>query len=196
MLFEISLYFISSEDLFLTSGATQGLHIILSTLVDLNGIIFVDEVTYMIALDSIKQFHTLNIVPLKLKEDGVDLEYFEKMLREKQFSSSNKEFWAMYYTIPTYHNPTGILFSPEVCEGLVKLARKYDILITCDDVYNILYYKDEKAPKRLLVYDNRKDVDFKGNVISNGSFSKILGPGVRLGWLEMPRRMKQLLDKR
>lgn len=150
----------------------------------------------MIALDTIKQFHTLNIVPVKLNENGVDLDSLEKLLQEKQFKSQNKEFWAMYYTIPTYHNPTGILFSPEVCEGLIKLSRKYDFLITCDDVYNILYYKDKEAPKRLLAYDNRQDKDFKGNVISNGSFSKILGPGVRLGWLEVPPRLKKLLDAR
>ncbi|XP_037817662.1 2-aminoadipate transaminase [Lucilia sericata] len=185
---------VKSEDIFITSGATQGLHVILSTLVDFNGYIFVDEVTYMIALDTMKQFPTLNIIPVKLNEDGVDLALLEKLVKGKQFKSQNKEFWGMYYTIPTYHNPTGILFSEQVCEGLIKLARQYDFLITCDDVYNILYYKDNKAPKRLFAYDNIKDKEFKGNVISNGSFSKILGPGVRLGWLEMPKRVKTLVD--
>lgn len=186
--------YLFSEDLIITSGATQGLHIILSTLVDLNGYIFVDEVTYMLALDSIKQFHTLNIVPVKLHQDGVDLDDLEKRLQEKQFKTTTKEFWGMYYTIPTYHNPTGVLFSSKVCEGLIKLARTYDCLIVCDDVYNILHYKDKKAPKRLLAYDNKDDDDYRGNVISNGSFSKILGPGVRLGWMEVPRRMKVILD--
>ncbi|TMW39168.1 hypothetical protein DOY81_015752, partial [Sarcophaga bullata] len=95
-----------TEDLFITSGATQGLHVILSTLIDFEGYLFVDEVTYMIALDTIKQFYTLNIIPVKLNEDGVDLEMLEKLVQEKQFKSKNKEFWGMYYTIPTYHNPT------------------------------------------------------------------------------------------
>ena len=192
----INFFLLFSEDIFITSGATQGLHVILSTLIDFEGYIFVDEVTYMIALDTIKQFYTLNIIPVKLNEDGVDLEMLEKLVQEKQFKSKNKEFWGMYYTIPTYHNPTGILFSKEVCENLIKLARKYDFLITCDDVYNILYYKDSKAPQRLFAYDNREDTDYKGNVVSNGSFSKILGPGVRLGWLEMPNRIKTLVDAR
>ncbi|XP_075159959.1 uncharacterized protein LOC142233062 [Haematobia irritans] len=198
---EIAKYFtemykceVKSEDLIITSGATQGLHVILSTLVDLNGYIFVDEVTYMLALDSIKQLHTLTIIPIKLKHDGTDLEDLEKHLKEHEFKSTKKEFWGMYYTIPTYHNPTGILFSPDTCKGLVKLARKYDILIACDDVYNILYYNNSKVPKRLFAYDNKGDYDYKGHIISNGSFSKILGPGVRLGWLEAPRRMKTILD--
>lgn len=180
----------------ITTGATQGLHIIISTLVDFKGYIFVDDVTYMIALDAIKQFSTFNIIPVKLNEDGIDLCSFEKLLKEKQFKSKNKEFWAMYYTIPTYHNPTGIIFSPHVCQSLIKLARQYDFLITCDDVYNILHYKDCTAPKRLFAYDSTEDEDFKGNVISNGSFSKILGPGVRLGWLEMPKRTKTLIEAR
>ncbi|XP_061389422.1 uncharacterized protein LOC133324601 [Musca vetustissima] len=199
--FEIAKYFtemygseVKCEDLIITSGASQGLQVILSTLVDLNGYVFVDEFTYMLALDTMKQFQTLNIVPLKLNENGVDLVELETHVKEKQFKSNKKEFWAMYYTIPTYHNPTGIRFSSEVCQGLVQLARKYDFLITCDDVYNILNYKGVCAPKRLFAYDVKDDIDYKGHVISNGSFSKILGPGVRLGWMEVPRRMKTLLD--
>ncbi|XP_005176946.2 uncharacterized protein LOC101898464 [Musca domestica] len=199
--FEIAKYFtqmygseVKCEDLIITSGATQGLQLILSTLVDLNGYVFVDEYTYMLALDCMKQFQTLNIVSVKLNKNGVDLDDLEQQLKEKQFKSEKKEFWAMYYTIPTYHNPTGIHFSPEVCEALVKLARKYDFLISCDDVYNILCYKGMKVQKRLFAYDAKDDADYKGHVISNGSFSKILGPGVRLGWMEVPRRMKTLLD--
>lgn len=150
----------------------------------------------MLALDCMKQFQTLNIVSVKLNKNGVDLDDLEQQLKEKQFKSDKKEFWAMYYTIPTYHNPTGIHFSPQVCEALVKLARKYDFLISCDDVYNILCYKGMKVQKRLFAYDAKDDADYKGHVISNGSFSKILGPGVRLGWMEVPRRMKTLLDSR
>lgn len=84
----------------------------LSTMIDFNGYIFVDEYTYMIALDSMKHFSSLTIVPLKLNDDGVDLNDLEVKVRDRRFNSEKKEFWAIYYTIPTYHNPTGILFSP------------------------------------------------------------------------------------
>ncbi|XP_030371838.1 uncharacterized protein YER152C [Scaptodrosophila lebanonensis] len=199
---EIAKYFSSmydsamkSEDLIITTGASQGLHFSLSTLVDFNGYIFVDEYTYMIALDSMKEFTTLTIVPVKLNDDGVDLKDLEAKVRERCFKPNGKEFWAMYYTIPTYHNPTGILFSPAVCRGIVALARKFNFVVICDDVYNILSY-DEKPPHvRLLSYDARTDTDFAGHVISNGSFSKILGPGVRLGWLEVPPRLKPILER-
>lgn len=66
----------------------------------------------MIALDSIKHFSSLTIVPVKLNDDGVDLKDLEEHVSKRRFNSERKQFWGMYYTIPTYHNPTGILFSP------------------------------------------------------------------------------------
>ncbi|KQS43785.1 uncharacterized protein Dere_GG13949, isoform B [Drosophila erecta] len=198
---EISTYFsemfqspVNSEDLIITTGATQGLHLLLSTMLDFEGFVFVDEYTYMIALDSIKHFSTLTVVPVRLNDDGVDLNDLKEQVSKRRFQSKNKEFWGIYYTIPTYHNPTGILFSPEVCRGIVQLARKFDFLVVCDDVYNILNYGEKPTHSRLLSYDDRNDADFAGHVISNGSFSKILGPGVRLGWLEVPPRLKPILD--
>lgn len=103
---------VHSGDLCLTAGATNGLHLILSTLVDLDGFVFLDEVTYMIALEAISEFSSLKIVPVKLNDDGVDLADLEEKLKEKRFSPHPKKiFWGIYYTIPTYHNPTGILFT-------------------------------------------------------------------------------------
>ncbi|KAH8296226.1 hypothetical protein KR054_003387, partial [Drosophila jambulina] len=198
---EIATYFsemygspVKSEDLIITTGATQGLHLLLSTVVDFQGFIFVDEYTYMIALDSMKHFTSLNIVPVRLNDDGVDLKDLEEQVSKRRFDSKTKEFWGIYYTIPTYHNPTGILFSPEICRGIVQLARKYDFLVVCDDVYTILHYGEKPQHSRLMSYDDRSDPDFAGHVISNGSFSKILGPGVRVGWLEVPPRVKPILD--
>jgi DNA-binding transcriptional MocR family regulator len=102
----------------LTAGATNGIHLILSTLVDLHhGVVFLDEVTYMIALEAIKQFTTLQIVPVKLNDDGVDIQDLEEKVKSRRFESSSKMFWGVYYTIPTFHNPTGILFS----EGLAYI---------------------------------------------------------------------------
>ena len=98
----------------------------------------------------------------------------------------------MFYTIPTFHNPTGVVLSEDKSKRLIQMARKYDMIIVCDDVYNMLHYgKDSKAPKRLFAYDDPNDPDYKGNVVSNGSFSKILGPGYRVGWMEMCSRLEK-----
>lgn len=170
------------------------MHLILSTFIDFEGYIFIDEAVYFIAIDVFRQFPTLKIIPLRVTSEGVDLEQLEGYLKANQFLPKNKLFWGMYYAIPTYHNPTGINFSDNVCKSLVKLARKYDILIACDDVYNVLNYKDPSNPaKRLYSYDTIEDSDYKGHVISNGSFSKIISPGIRMGWIEAPPRCKKAL---
>uniref|UniRef100_A0A182QW08 Aminotransferase class I/classII large domain-containing protein n=1 Tax=Anopheles farauti TaxID=69004 RepID=A0A182QW08_9DIPT len=185
---------VNKSDLVQTSGATNGLHLILSTLVDLTGVIFVDEYTYMIALETISQFNTMKLVPVPLDEDGPNVTTLKTLIDQHRFEAGKgKLFWGVYYTIPTFHNPTGIVFSEEKCQQLIKLARETDILIACDDVYNLLHYDDPSAapPKRLFAYDiadlGRVD-GWRGNVISNGSFSKILSPGIRLGWMECPPR--------
>uniref|UniRef100_A0A336MC25 CSON013349 protein n=1 Tax=Culicoides sonorensis TaxID=179676 RepID=A0A336MC25_CULSO len=174
--------------LVITTGATQGLHLILSTLLDMHAFIFVDEVTYMIALEAISQFSTMKIVTVPFStKTGVNLDDLEKLISERKFTASkDKQFWGVYYTIPTYHNPTGVLYSEETNKKLVELAREYNFLIACDDVYNVLCYDSKIPPKRLFAYDSVSDSGYQGNVISNGTFSKILSPGIRLGWMECP----------
>lgn len=85
----------------------------------------------------------------------------------------------------------------DVCQEIVNIAREFELLVVAEDVYNMLTYEaDAKtggAPKRLLAYDRMSDAAYKGNVISNGTFSKILSPGARVGWLEVPPRCMRLL---
>lgn len=103
---------VNPADLVLTAGATNGIHHILSNLIDLDGFVFLDEVTYMIALEAIQQFSNIKIVPVKLNDDGVNIcDLEEKLIKSKFEATSGKMFWGMYYTIPTFHNPTGIVFS-------------------------------------------------------------------------------------
>jgi DNA-binding transcriptional MocR family regulator len=71
----------------------------------------------------------------------------------------------------------------------VKAARSLEFLVVCDDVYNLLYYgSGSHPPKRLFAYDATLERYAGGHVISNCSFSKIMAPGVRVGWLEAPAR--------
>lgn len=82
----------------------------------------------------------------------------------------------------------------EQSKELVRIARKHEMVVVCDDVYNLLYYEDGFPPHRLYYYDDPTDPDYKGgNVVSNGSFSKILFPAVRVGWLECKPRISKIL---
>lgn len=182
------------EDLMMTTGASAGIHNLLTSLVDHDGYIFIDELIFMLTYGIITQFTGMKIIPVKLNDDGVDLEDLEQKILKSDYAtkSRSKLFWGVYFTVPNFHNPTGLSFSDGVCKGLLKLARKYDIGVICDDVYNFLHYGDE-IPKRLYAYDSMEDADYKGHVISNASLSKPISPGMRIGWYEVPPRVKQVL---
>ena len=88
------------------------------------------------------------------------------------------------------------------CQRIVELARQYDILVVSDDIYNVLSWMPTDnnelglAPPRLFSYDKKDDPDYKGNVISCGSFSKFMCPGVRLGWFETAPYLFDIMRKR
>ncbi|XP_011692115.1 PREDICTED: uncharacterized protein YER152C-like [Wasmannia auropunctata] len=187
------------EQLILTCGASHGLQLLLNTILSPNGIIFVEEVTYMIALDAFKQFPLIRIVTVPMKDDTVDLDALEKLIIKEKTTgnflvSNQKLFWAMFYTIPTFHNPTGMTLSHDQCKRLVEIARNNSILVACDDVYNLLYYGQGFPPRRLFSYDDPNDSNYKGgNVVSNCSFSKILSPAIRFGWIESSPRIINII---
>lgn len=189
---------VKRENLILTCGATSGLQLIINSIISPDGVIFVEELTYMLALDIFKHFPLMKIIPVPFKRDCIDLDAFEQLLQKekKRRFTINKEkiFWSMFYTIPTFHNPTGNTLKPEFCQRLVQIARKHSFLIVCDDVYNLLHYEAEFPPHRLFFYDDPEDEGYKGgNVISNGSFSKILFPSIRVGWMECSPRITENL---
>ncbi|RVD88567.1 uncharacterized protein DFL_002747 [Arthrobotrys flagrans] len=101
------------------------------------------------------------------------------------------------YCVPTFSNPTGTTLSLSSRLQLVKLAREHDILLISDDVYDFLDYQNspsgdhKTAMKRLVDIDRELGVreGEKGHTLSNCSFSKILGPGVRCGWVEGATRV-------
>ncbi|KAG7903272.1 hypothetical protein KL935_000804 [Ogataea polymorpha] len=90
------------------------------------------------------------------------------------------------YIVPTFSNPRGGTLSQENRQRLIELARKHDMLIICDDVYELLDFHN-KVPHKRMVYLDRETLpegEEYGNVISNTTFSKILGPGLRTGYQE------------
>ncbi|XP_021938949.1 uncharacterized protein LOC110839244 isoform X2 [Zootermopsis nevadensis] len=186
------------QNLILTCGATHGLQMILTTILHPSGIIFIEEATYMIALDMFKQFSGMKIVTVPTDSEGVDVAAMEKIVRKEKSRGSwtmteGKPFWAMFYTIPIFHNPTGVILPKKRCEALVRAARSLEFLVVCDDVYTLLYYGDTPhPPKRLFAFDATLEGYTGGNVISNCSFSKIMAPGVRVGWLEAPARLANI----
>ncbi|RAK79182.1 aminotransferase-like domain-containing protein [Aspergillus fijiensis CBS 313.89] len=110
-----------------------------------------------------------------------------------------KKFKHLIYCVPTYANPSGATMSVPHREALVRLARRHDALVVCDDVYDFLSVTPggQSPAPRLVDIDRTLDGgvghDGLGNVVSNGSFSKILGPGCRVGWAEATPRFVAVL---
>jgi len=156
------------DSLFITSGASMGLHLICTLFTRPGDTIFVEEPTYFFAL-RIFADHDLHLVPISTDGNGLIIESLEEKL-----SGSRPKF---LYLIPTFQNPTGHTLSLERRESLVSLSRQHDFLLVADEVYHFLSTSGQ--PPKPFASDTED-----GNVISLGSFSKILAPGLRLGWIQ------------
>ena len=173
----------TSEELVTTCGATSGLQLLATVLLDKNGVVFVEDPTYFISSSILAKDLGLKVVPVPMAKDGIDIEELKQaVLKEKAGVVCDQDrFWAMVYTIPTYQNPTTTTMSPEKGRMLIEVATQENMLVVCDDVYNLLSYSPFPFSRLRALQQEHENC-----VISNGTFSKILAPGVRLGWIEAP----------
>ena len=135
-----------SCELIATSGATSGLSLVASILLDRQGTVFVENPTYFIASKILQGDHGLNVVPVDLNEDGIDCDKLEQAVikyRNESLEKKDGRFSCMFYTIPNFHNPTGVCYTDEVSKRLISIAEQNNMLVICDDVYNLLNYNDK-----------------------------------------------------
>ncbi|KAJ7365353.1 hypothetical protein OS493_005459 [Desmophyllum pertusum] len=189
---------VNHEDLWVNAGASQGLAFIVSLIFQPGDVVFVEEPSYYIGLKALRDDLGMKVIGVPSDKDGIIVDELEKLMMEHSNElrppTDKKPYSAMLYCVPTFNNPTGSYLPEERCKKIIKLARKHNALAFCDDVYNLLSYMDDKPPpQRLFAFDDKSDADYKGNVISNASFSKFLAPGLRLGWMEVPERVRRLL---
>jgi 2-aminoadipate transaminase len=170
---------VDADDLFVTAGASQGLDLICTLFTKPGDTIFVEEPSYFLALHIFRD-HGLNIIGLPMDEDGLVVEALEENLTQHHP--------AFLYTIPTFHNPTSITLSAARRKQLVQLGQEHNLLIVADEVYHLLAY-DSAPPQPLGNY-----ID-EGRILSIGSFSKILAPGLRLGWIQTNQALHHRLVK-
>lgn len=160
-------FHVDFESLFVTSGISAGLDLLCTLFTQPNDMIFVEEPSYFLAL-KIFADHALQVVSIQTDEHGLVMDDLIQALKK-----SKPKF---VYVIPTFQNPAGQTLSLERRERLVALAEEYNFLIIADEVYQFLNYTQE-PPNSFASFHSE-------HVISLGSFSKILAPGLRLGWLQ------------
>ena len=163
---------VSPDEIFLTAGSSQAIDHATTLFTSTGDTVFVEEPTYYL-IQSIFEDHGLNVVGVPTDANGLRTDVLEAMLE-----SPNTPRPSMLYIIPTYQNPSGSVLPSDRRRKLVELARQHDFLVIADEVYHLLHYGDPPPPP-IASFDNSPD----GCVISLGSFSKILGPGLRTGWL-------------
>jgi 2-aminoadipate transaminase len=167
---------VSPESIFVTNGISNGLDLVCTLFTRAGDTIFVEEPTYFLALRIFADHH-LNVIAIDTDANGLIIESLEEKLAEFRPK--------FLYLIPTFHNPTGATLSQERREKLVQLAKESGFMIVADEVYHLLSYT-QALPKSFATYIDEE------NVISLGSFSKILAPGLRLGWLQAhPEKIKR-----
>jgi Transcriptional regulators containing a DNA-binding HTH domain and an aminotransferase domain (MocR family) and their eukaryotic orthologs len=161
---------VSPESIFITNGISNALDLICTLFTQAGDTIFVEEPTYFLAL-RIFEDHHLKVISIDTDDNGLIINSLEENLAE-----FHPKF---LYLIPTFHNPTGSTMPQERRDRLVELAKEYDFILALDEVYHLLSYT-QTPPKAFASYLGA-DAE---NVISLGSFSKVLAPGLRLGWLQ------------
>ena len=172
-------FLVLPQTLFITNGASSGLDLICSLLTRPDDVIFVEEPSYFLAMQIFTD-HRLQLVPIPIDEHGLVVEALEDALK--------KYHPVFLYTIPTFQNPSGRTLSEERRRRLAQLSREHDFLIVADEVYHLLNF-GAQPPRPLAAYAET------GNIISLGSFSKILAPGLRLGWIQTdPARVRTFVE--
>jgi DNA-binding transcriptional MocR family regulator len=157
----------SPENIFITAGISSALDLLCTLFTQAGDTIFVEETTYFVA-PNLRRSPPKHC-SIAMDENGLMIESIEENLKDHKPK--------FLYTIPIHHNPTGSTLTEVRRARLIDLSQQFDFLIIADEVYQLLSYTDD-PPKPFAAHT---DVE---NIISLGSFSKILAPGLRLGWIQ------------
>lgn len=155
--------------LFITSGASSALDLLCTLFTRPGDLIFVEEPSYFLALRIFRD-HGLRVASIPLDEHGLRIDFLDGLLSRFQPR--------FLYTIPTFQNPSGVTLHQTRREVLVERAQRHDFLILADEVYHFLPYT-QLPPAAFSLFTDQVQ-----QVISVNSFSKILAPGLRLGWIQ------------
>ena len=169
---------VDADRLFVTNGISNALDLICTLFIHPGDTIFVEEPSYFLAL-RIFADHGLKVVSIDTDENGLVIESLQDKLCEHKPK--------FLYIIPTHQNPSGHTLTEERRAQLVELAQERDFLILADEVYHFLSYSSG-PPKALGAWTE------DAHILSLGSFSKILAPGLRLGWIQAGTEIIQKLS--
>ena len=172
---------VGTDELLVTTGGQQVIDLVCKTLIDPGDVIVAEGPTYPGAVPTFGAYQA-DVVQIDMDADGMRVDLLEETLDRLAREGRTPKF---IYTVPTFHNPAGVTMSLERRRHLVRLAAQRELLVLEDNPYGLLRYSGDPLPP-LYALDGGE------YVIYLGTFSKILAPGLRLGWTAAPR---PVLDK-
>jgi len=163
---------LSPEQIMITGSTSQGLDMLCTLLTRPGDVALVESPTYHLALRILRD-HQLELVPIPADDGGLQVDVLAEVLTALE---RRKRRVSLLYLVPTYNNPTGVTMGVERRTALTGLAQREGLLILEDDPYSELWY-DNPPPPSLY------SLSPAGPVVHLGTFSKVLAPGLRLGWM-------------
>lgn len=157
----------SASDVLVLQGAQQGLDLAAKLVLDPGDVVITENPTFLGALIAFNPYQPA-YAAVRTDDDGMDTDDLERVLAANPRAK-------LIYTVPDFQNPTGVTLSLARRRRLVELANRHDVLVLEDSPYRELRFAGEPIP-------TLKSLDTEGRVVFLGSFSKILAPGMRLGW--------------
>jgi 2-aminoadipate transaminase len=157
----------TADDVLIIQGGQQGLDLAAKLVVDPGDVVVTENPTFLGALIAFAPSEPA-YAPVRTDADGMDTDHLEEVLAAHPDA-------VMLYTVPDFQNPAGVTLSLPRRRRLIDLANEHGLLVVEDTPYRALRYEGEHLP-------TLKSLDTEGRVVHLGSFSKILAPGLRLGW--------------
>ncbi|MHC1738428.1 MAG: PLP-dependent aminotransferase family protein [Ignavibacteriaceae bacterium] len=163
---------VEKNRIIITTGALQAIDILAKILIDPGDSIIVEYPTFIGALASFNA-HLAKLIPVPMDADGMLPDELEKALDTKPAPK-------MVYISPYFHNPAGIIYSKKRKETLLKILKGREIILLEDDCYGELYFNDQDAELCVPMKTLEPETP---HICYMSSFSKIMGPGLRIGWM-------------
>jgi 2-aminoadipate transaminase len=173
---------LDGDDVLVTTGGQQVIDLVCKTLLDPGDVVVTEAPTYPGAVPTFCAYQA-DVVQVTLDRDGMKIDELAATLDQLERSGRRPKF---IYTVPNFHNPAGVTMSLERRRELVRIAGERELLILEDNPYGLLRYEGDPLPTLRSLDD-----EF---VIYASTFSKILSPGVRLGWTTAPAPVLQKMN--
>lgn len=159
--------FSAEDELIITSGAQQVMDLMTKAFVEKGDTVISEAPSFIGSLNTFRSYGA-HLVGVPVDDDGMNIEALENALKE----NPNTKF---IYTIPNFQNPSGVTMSLKKRKEVLELAKKYNVLVLEDNPYGEIRFKGKNIP-------TIKSMDTEGRVVYAGSFSKVLSPGMRVGY--------------